>query len=74
MVQCAVFCGLITINGVLATSGIIARRQVEAETNALVTEVIDTGETMPNIYMLLFDEYSTTPVMEKYFSYDNSAF
>ena len=30
------------------------------------------GEKLPNIYLLLFDEYSPSPFMKKYYNYDSS--
>ena len=36
---------------------------------------VDVGDNdRPNIYWMIFDEYSNFDVLEKYFDYDNSEF
>lgn len=74
-ILCAVFCGLLLLNGILAIPTIWGRISAERESaqqSTGATEAIN--ETMPNIYFFLFDEYSSVPFMQKYYNYDNSPF
>lgn len=74
MVLAGVFCGLIVMNGALAAPAILARQQSErkmAEQKPL--DSVTNAEKRPNIYYLIFDEYSSVDFMKKYYNYDNSA-
>lgn len=74
-VLCLVFCGLLLFNGTTAVPVILDRQQAERESAQETPETVTgSGKTMPNIYYLLFDEYSSNAFMEKYFNYDNSNF
>lgn len=76
-VLCLVFGALVVVNVVVAVPGEINKmnaRQLEAaqskpEENAL--GVNSGSETLPNIYLLVFDEFSGFRQMEKYYHYDN---
>lgn len=70
-----VFGSLIVLNGIVAFPTIIKKITVENKTLEHQAEDNKTemGE-LPNIYFLLFDEYSSIDFMRKYYNYDNSAF
>lgn len=74
-ILCLVFAVLILLNGMMAVPTIIKRIQMERETadRTANLSVTDSG-SMPNIYYLIFDEYSSVDFMKKYYNYDNSAF
>ena len=78
-VGCAVLSGLIIINIVMALPGIYniirTRSGNAAETgSSSLSGEIAKSEDLPNVYWLLFDEYSSGYVAKEYFGYDNSDF
>ena len=76
-VLCIVFCSLILFNGVTAMPTIIkkiyAERQVK-EQKVDAAQMDTENKEFPNIYYLIFDEYSSFDVIKKYYGYDNSEF
>ncbi len=77
LVLCVVFCGLILFNGVIAAPTIINKVSIERqakEQKNITTHPVGESTDMPNIYFLIFDEYSSIDFMKKYYNYDNSAF
>lgn len=70
-----VFSALILVNVVTSVPMIIAKvqaqRAVTERQNEMVDDSVALTEMHPNIYYLLFDEYSNFPVLEKYYQYDN---
>lgn len=73
LVLCIVFCGLILFNGVTTAPAIINKISIEKQAREQKTHPAKKG-TLPNIYFLIFDEYSSIDFMKKYYNYDNSAF
>lgn len=74
MVLAGVFCGLIIMNGAFAAPAILARQQTEREmAERKPPDPVTNAEKHPNIYYLIFDEYSSVDFMKKYYDYDNSA-
>lgn len=77
LVLCIVFCGLILFNGATAAPTIINKisneKQAKEQKN-ITTHPVEDNKDMPNIYFLIFDEYSSIDFMKKYYNYDNSAF
>lgn len=72
-----VFAGLIVVNMISAAPTLVKR--ITAQSNADVTvqennDYIAKKTSGPNVYWLLFDEYSNFDVIEKYYGYDNSSF
>ena len=74
------FGGLILFNGIVAVPVIIQKMsfspqtQMEEEKNNQLNEELSVDFETPNVYWLLFDEYSNFDVVEKYYNYDNSDF
>lgn len=78
-VLCLVFGGLLLINGLTAIPGEINKwnaRQLEAKTLQTEEPIIDSQaaakEDLPNIYLLIFDEFAGFHQMEKYYNDDNA--
>jgi len=72
-----VFLGLMLFNGIIAAPVIInkqltAREQQQKFGNADDTKDIIENPELPNIYLLIFDEYASIDFMKKYYNYDNS--
>lgn len=70
------FAGLIFMNLGIATPSIIEKKQVSQRNKESKTQTItsETGLDLPNVYYLLFDEYSNFDMIEKYYDYDNYEF
>lgn len=68
-----VFCALIVVNGAAAAPTIAARARSKQDTVQYTANAEQPGGSMPNIYYLLFDEYSSDEFMLEYYDYDNSA-
>ena len=78
-VLCIVFAGLIAFNMIVASPSIINKMSRENKEEIInnsnsQTQTAQGSTSTPNIYFLLFDEYSTVNFMEKYYDYDNSSF
>lgn len=75
-ILCAVFGGLILLNTAVAVPQIIERVQVlrtlAAEQDQQPDQVVQAGSDMPNVYLLIFDEYANFPQMEEHYDYDNA--
>ena len=69
-----VICVLIVTNAIPAISVINARNQAEQETRQNTIAEVKADIEMPNVYYLLFDEYSSCDFIKKYYNYDNKAF
>ncbi|MCR5566938.1 MAG: hypothetical protein K6F61_08795 [Clostridiales bacterium] len=70
-----VFCVLVVFNFAMAVPTMIARKQSEMNTVQYTDgNSPEADSEMPNIYYLLFDEYSGYNFMLKYYEYDNSVF
>ena len=71
-----VFCGLILLNGLIATPKIVNKISFEKQLKEQKVEekILIKDDDMPNIYYLIFDEYSSIDFIKKYYNYDNSAF
>lgn len=74
LVICIVFCGLILINGVFAIPTIVNKAGMENKMIDQQESNVEVDSSMPNVYYLLFDEYSSIDFMKKYYDYDNSEF
>ena len=77
IVICAVFGGLILINGITAMPTIVNKIVIEKQNKERKSQEVHltTQETnLPNIFYMIFDEYSTNDFMQKYYNYDNTAF
>ncbi len=72
-----VVAGLIIFNIISATPDIIQKFQIEAEknneNNADATVNITTDSSLPNIYVLVWDEMASFNQMEQHYKYDNVA-
>lgn len=77
LVICIVFSSLILFNGIISVPTIINKisneKQVK-EQMGKTAHIVDKDTDLPNIYYLIFDEYSSIDFMKKYYDYDNSAF
>lgn len=69
-----VFGGLVLVNLVLAIPQMTQRMQGQADTSAPVQEQVAAGEDNPNIYWLIFDEYSSFEVIDQVYQYDYRPF
>ena len=76
-VLCLVFGMLIVMNGLIAIPGVINKvnakklqLEKEQETQSQA-DMIDANEDLPNIYLLIFDEYCGFNQIKKYYHYDN---
>lgn len=68
-----VFCSLAIINFISAVPKIFSsKNEATVETN--VVNEISKMEDMPNVYWLIFDEYSAFDVIQKYYDYSNEEF
>lgn len=68
---------MILINAIPAVPILVQKVAAKPGSNAqnnLVSEDGTDNSTGPNVYWLLFDEYSNFDIIEKYYHYDNSAF
>ena len=68
--------GLVMFNVIKAVPQLITisnQKEIKADNSQMVN--VDVGDNdRPNIYWMIFDEYSNFDVLEKYFDYDNSEF
>lgn len=69
-----VFCGLLLWNVIPKMPQIIAQNRKDIQEQSGRESLISAGKDMPNIYHLVFDEYSSNDFMKKYYDYDNSEF
>lgn len=70
-----IFSGSIIIHAFLATSTIYRKLTEEVDKTTLqVTIDISKNNDMPNVYLLIFDEYGGYECLKKYCNYDNSSF
>jgi len=71
-----VFGGLILFNVAISTPQIInhvqAQRQLRQAQAERQEQQSGTATDMPNIYLIIFDEYANFPQMEEYYQYDNA--
>lgn len=72
-ILCLVFGVLIGINLITGLPKAIARAQaLKATRTSMVTTTAEKETTgKPNIYLIIFDEYSNFPQMQTYYNYDN---
>lgn len=74
-VVCVVFGALTVVNAAIAVPGEInkynARKMEEEQKLAEKENHVEADENLPNIYILVFDEFSGFHQMEKYYNYDN---
>lgn len=76
-ILCLVFGGLLLFNLVLAVPAIIEKNQNDKH----LAQSVDDGERyfdqtasdMPNVYLLLFDEYAGFEQLREYYQYENAA-
>ena len=76
-VICIVFSALILFNGVISVPTIINKISNEKQAKEQINKAAQISKKdtdLPNIYYLIFDEYSSIDFMKKYYDYDNSAF
>lgn len=72
---CIIFAGLTLLNIFTAVPGFISAKNSRIKTSsASKAGTLSTGEQKPNVYWLIFDEFSSLETIQKYFDYDNSAF
>lgn len=75
-VLCFVFGGLLLLNAATATPQIIERVQAQqkmtVEMKIQSKQTIRSGSDMPNVYLIIFDEYANFPQMEECYNYDNA--
>lgn len=75
-VVCVVFGALTVVNGAIAVPGEInkynAKKMEEEQKLAEEENSSEADENLPNIYLLIFDEFSGFHQMEKYYQYDNT--
>lgn len=75
-VLCLVFGGLVLFNVATASPQILNRirvqRQLQGNPDPAVVQQGEATEDMPNVYLLIFDEYANFPQMEEYYDYDNA--
>lgn len=71
-----VFMALIAVNTVTAVPHIIRNWKAEQELKKTqaneVAEKVEKSSEMPNVYLLIFDEYANFPEMEELYGYDNA--
>lgn len=76
-VLCLVFSGLVVVNGLVAIPGEINKinaKKLEEEKQQQAEQIgnlRENEENLPNIYLLIFDEFAGFHQMEKYYNYDN---
>lgn len=76
-VLCLVFSGLVVVNGLVAIPGEINKinaKKLEEEKQQQAEQIgnlRENEENLPNIYLLIFDEFAGFRQMEKYYNYDN---
>lgn len=63
---------LITINIIGAVPKMLMTQDKQKQSGEIIVK--NEGKDLPNVYWLLYDEYSNFPVIEKYFGYSNSDF
>lgn len=75
LVMCLVFCGLILVNAAAGMPKLLEKlqtnRQLAERDEEPVVQTEANGD-MPNVYLLIFDEYANFPQMEEYYHYDNA--
>lgn len=73
---CLVFGSLILFNTVTSMPQIInyieAQHQLQEIKEAQIKQQGNTVIDMPNVYLLIFDEYANFPQLEQYYNYDNA--
>lgn len=75
LVLLIVISALIALNIVTALPAGIKKLTVpEIAENPAASGTVTTDEQLPNVYYLIFDEYSNSEMMKKYFDYDNAGF
>lgn len=78
LVLAIVFGGLTLLNVVIGIPGIVktmsAEQAIKKEQDKQAEGKVETGKELPNFYYLIFDEYSNFDIIQKYYSFDNSAF
>lgn len=75
LVMCLVFCGLILVNAAAGMPKLLEKLQTNrqlAERNEEPVVQTEANGDMPNVYLLIFDEYANFPQMEEYYHYDNA--
>lgn len=74
-VTSGIFVLLILFNGTMAVQDIIGKNKAEKQMDQIHYLQNDASAAeMPNIYFLMFDEYSSYDFMKKYYDYDNMDF
>lgn len=75
LVLLIVISALIALNIVTALPAGIKKLTVPKNVgNPIASGTAAADEKLPNVYYLLFDEYSNSEIMKKYFDYDNTEF
>lgn len=71
-----VFGALIVVNGVFAIPRLVASKSNENVDSGNTREITaaELNQELPNIYYMIFDEYSDFKVAQEYFGYDNYEF
>lgn len=71
-----VFACLIAVNGISAVPQVVRNWNAEQELKKTydqdVEQIAEKNENMPNVYLLIFDEYANFPEMEELYGYDNA--
>lgn len=74
-IGCAVVAVMLAVNGVTAVVNTPAKTEdTPAAATPVPVHITSANTDKPNVYWLLFDEYSSNQVLETYYHYDNSAF
>lgn len=74
-VMCLIFGGLTCVNIVVAIPGLLGKIEAERQLAAAQEERVQQSairSDLPNVYLLIFDEYANFPQMEEYYDYDNA--
>jgi Na+-transporting NADH:ubiquinone oxidoreductase subunit NqrC len=75
-ILCLVVCGLVLFNGVTAAPKIVKKLQVQHRQQEQQDQQSSTlgvaEQNMPNVYLIIFDEYAGFRQMEQYYNYDNA--
>lgn len=76
VIMCIVFGGLTVVNIATGMPGMISRIQTEHELSIARENRIEENNIanpdMPNVYLLIFDEYANFNQMKEYYDYDNA--
>ncbi|MDD4043238.1 MAG: hypothetical protein PHR54_07030 [Anaerolineaceae bacterium] len=74
----SIFLILVLVNFIFAVPDLLKNRENRGSGSATATVDLDnqarTGESLPNIYLFIFDEYSGYEALQRYLDYDNQDF